>query len=304
MTTPAVSVVIPVYNAARHLREALQSLRAQTFEDFEVVCVNDGSTDDSLSILRRFQREVEGKLAFKVISRPNTGIVGALTDGLREARAPLIARFDADDVCLPDRLARQVDYMRAHPDCVLLGAMVRVIDPHGLPLHESERIFDHESLDRELMKGRGGVIRHPVAMIRRDALDRVGGYRRQYQWAEDLDLFLRLAEIGRIANLPEKLLLYRLHPQSVNRTRFEEQARLVTQAVREAASRRGIALPPDWEYRPTPPAPPAMQVREWGWKALKERRADIARKHALSLLGMSIWNREAWRLMACALRGY
>jgi GT2 family glycosyltransferase len=240
----------------------------------------------------------------RVISRPNTGIVGALNDAVAAARGSIIARMDADDVCLPERFARQAAYLDAHPDCVLLGAMTTVIDPHGLVLHEQERLLDHDELDRELMKGRGGFLRHPVVMMRRDAFDKVGGYRRQYQWAEDLDLFLRLAEIGRIANLPDTLLLYRQHPQSVNRTRFEEQARLITQVVREAAGRRGIALPADWEYQCKPPAPPSEQIREWGWRALKLKQSDIARKHAWALLRMSMWNRENWRLMACALRGY
>jgi glycosyltransferase involved in cell wall biosynthesis len=301
MSTPRVSVVIPVYNAQAHLGEALTSVLTQTFADFELIVVNDGSTDRTPAILRDFARRDP---RVRVVSRPNTGIVGALNDGLAAARGQMIARMDADDVCLPDRFARQVAYLDQHPECVLLGAMVSVIDPHGLVLYESERLLEHEELDRELMKGRGGVIRHPVAMIRRDALHTAGGYRPQYQWAEDLDLFLRLAEIGRVANLPDTLLLYRQHPQSVNRTRFQQQARLITAAVREAASRRGVSLPTDWSYQCRPPIPPAEQIREWGWRALKEKKPRIARRHAWSLLRMSLWDREHWRLFACALRGH
>jgi glycosyltransferase involved in cell wall biosynthesis len=299
--TARVSVVVPVYNAEAHLKRALQSVLDQTFDDFELICVDDGSRDRSPSILRDFEKR---DARVRVISRPNTGIVGALNDGLAAAAAPVVARMDADDVCLPERFEKQLAYLDANPDCVLLGAMVTVIDPHGLPLYASEPLLDHAGLDAELMKGRGGVIRHPVAMIRRHALDTVGGYRQQYQWAEDLDLFLRLAEVGRIANLPDTLLLYRQHPQSVNRTRFEQQARLITQVVREAAQRRGVSVPAGWEYKANPPAAPSEQIREWGWRALKEKRAEIARKHAWSLLRMSMWNKENWRLMACAIRGY
>lgn len=299
--SPRVSVVIPVYNAQAHLDEAVTSVLAQTFADFEVIAVDDGSTDRSAAILRRFER---ADARVRVISRANTGIVGALNDGIAAARGSIIARMDADDVCLPARFERQIAFLDSHPDCVLLGAMVTVIDPHGLALYESERLLGHDELDRELMKGRGGVIRHPVAMIRRDALEKVGGYRPQYQWAEDLDLFLRLAEVGRIANLPETLLRYRQHPQSVNRTRFEQQARLITQVVREAAGRRGAPIPPAWEYRATPPAAPSEQIREWGWRALKQKQTRIARKHAWSLLRMSLWDKENWRLLACSLRGY
>lgn len=298
---PRVSVVVPVYNAQAHLPEAIGSVLRQTFRDFELIAVDDGSSDRSPAILRDYERRDP---RVRVISRPNTGIVGALNDGIAAAKGSVIARMDADDVCLPDRFGRQLAYLDAHPDCVLLGAMVTVIDPHGLPLYESERLLEHEELDRELMKGRGGVIRHPVAMIRRDALERAGGYRPQYQWAEDLDLFLRLAEVGRIANLPDTLLLYRQHPQSVNRTRFEQQAKLITAAVREAAGRRGVSVAEGWTYECRPPAPPVEQIREWGWRALKLKKLDIARRHAWSLLRMSVWDRENWRLMACALRGH
>jgi glycosyltransferase involved in cell wall biosynthesis len=301
MSAHRVSVIVPVYNAEQHLREAIDSVLAQTVRDFELIAVDDGSKDRSLSILRSYE---QADRRVRVISRANTGIVGALNDGIAASSAPILARMDADDICLPRRFELQLAYLDANPYCVLLGAMATVIDPHGLPLYESERLLKHEELDRELMKGRGGVIRHPVAMIRRAALQRVGGYRPAFQWAEDLDLFLRLAEIGQIANLPDMLLLYRQHPQSVNRTRFAQQAELITHAVREAATRRGATLPAEWEYVPNLPAPPAEQIREWGWRALKEKKPDIARKHAWSLLRLSLWNREHWRLFACALRGY
>lgn len=298
---PRVSVVVPVYNAEAHLDEAIQSVLNQTFADFELIAVDDGSIDRSPAILKRFER---ADPRVRVIARPNTGIVGALNDGIAAARGPILARMDADDVCLPHRFERQVAYLDAHPDCVLLGTMVTVVDPHGLELYDSEPLLEHDELERELMKGRGGVIRHPAAMIRRDALERAGGYRPEYQWAEDLDLFLRLAEVGRIANLPDTLLLYRQHPQSVNRTRFEQQARLITAAVREAAGRRGVSLTAGWSYECRPPAPPVEQIREWGWRALKMKKLDIARRHAMSLLRMKLWDRENWRLMACAIRGH
>jgi glycosyltransferase involved in cell wall biosynthesis len=296
-----ISVVVPVYNAQRYLEEAMRSVLNQSYRDFELIAVDDGSKDSSLAILKRLAREDK---RVRVISRPNTGIVGALNDGLAATKGKYIARMDADDVCLPDRFVKQLAYLESHPDCVLLGSMCTVIDPLCLPLYETERLLTHEELDRELMKGRGGVIRHPVAMIRREPFMRIGAYRQQYQWAEDLDLFLRLAEIGRIANLPDTLLHYRQHPQSVNRTRYEEQAKLITRVVREAAQRRGVWIDPGWQYDSRPPAAPSEQIREWGWRALKQKNASVARKHAFSLLRMSMWDKENWRLMACALRGY
>lgn len=299
---PRVSVLLPVYNAATHLHASVKSILEQTFRNFQLIVINDGSTDGSLSIMKSLAAKDD---RVWIVTRPNTGLVGALQDGLAAAHAPLLARMDADDIALPERFARQVEYMDAHPECVLLGTRVRAIDPHGLTLwDESTTPTDHASLDRELMKGRGGVIRHPSVMMRRDAVERVGGYRKQYDCAEDCDLFLRLAEIGQVANLPEILLLYRQHYKSINRTKFELQAGRVTGAVHEAAKRRGITLPPDWKYQPSPPTPVEKQIHDWGWLALKHKRADIARKHAWSLLGMHPTSFAAWRLMACALRGY
>lgn len=299
---PRVSVVLPIYNAQKHLRAAVDSILAQTFSDFELIAINDGSTDASLSILQQYAKTDK---RVWIVTRPNTGLVGALIDGLQAAQADLIARMDGDDIALPTRIEKQVAYMDSHPDCVLLGTLVRSIDPHGLTLWEEHSTpTTHDELDAELLKGRGGVIRHPTAMIRRAAIGKVGSYRPAFNCAEDLDLFLRLAEVGRIANLPEILLAYRQHYGSINRTKYEIQNQRATNSVYEAAARRGITLPPGWKYQPDPPRPKVQQLRDWGWLALKSKRADIARKHAWSLLGLSPFNLESWRLMVCALRGY
>jgi glycosyltransferase involved in cell wall biosynthesis len=297
---PVVSVVLPVYNAATHLPEAMQSLLTQTFADFEIIAVNDGSTDGSQRILEDFAR-VDSRV--RILQRPNTGIVGALNDGLAVARADLIARMDSDDVSRPTRFEKQVAYLTAHPECVLLGAQVQVIDPHGMPLYTSDLPAGHAAVDAALMLGKGGTIRHPVAMMRRSAVESIGGYRQQYQWAEDVDLFLRLAEVGRVANLPDVLLQYRQHCASVNRTRFVQQAALITEIVREAANRRGVTVPQEWKYPLSSPPSPVDQLREWGWRALKEGRIPIARKHGISALRTKPFSVESWRLMYCALRG-
>ena len=301
MSVPAVSVVLPVYNAARYLPQAIDSILKQSFTKFELIAVDDGSTDDSPRILRGF---AERDPRVRVISRANTGIVGALNDGIGASHAELIARMDSDDISLPERLEKQVSYMNEHRDCVLLGAQVQVIDPHGMPLFRSANPLDHESIDAALMLGKGGVLRHPSAIIRRDAFTRVGGYRPQYQWAEDVDLFLRLAEVGRIANLPDILLHYRQHCGSVNRTRYQQQARRITQVVREAAQRRGLSLAENWQYDMKIPPDAGEQLREWGWRALKERRLSVARKHALSAVQKQPLSIASWRLMYCAIRGW
>lgn len=218
---PLISVVVPVHNAARYLVAALDSIRVQTERDFELIVVDDGSTDASLSLLRDFSR-IEPRL--RLISRANTGIVGALNDGLAIARGEFIARMDADDIALPRRFAAQVAYLRANHDCVAVGTDVFYTDPEGQRLVRHHPPLDHASIFTQLLEGNGGALIHPTLMLRRTDLVRLGGYRAEFNFIEDLDLYLRLAACGRLANLPEVTLLYRQHALSVNRTRGDRHA--------------------------------------------------------------------------------
>ncbi|MEO6436359.1 MAG: glycosyltransferase family 2 protein [Tepidisphaeraceae bacterium] len=299
--TPPVSVVMPVYNAAAYLSQAVESVLAQSFGDFEFIIVNDGSTDASPRLLESF---VARDPRIKLISRPNTGIVGALNDGLAASKGELIARMDADDVCLPGRFEAQVAYLRENPQVVALGSRVIGIDPYGCELFHSEHKLAHDEIDAQLLQGVGWAIVHPAAMIRRDALQRVGSYRTPWQWVEDLDLFLRLAEIGKLANLPTELLRYRQHTESVNRTRSAEQAKLADACVREAYRRRGLQVPAGWQFQPKPKPARDEQLRTWAWKAMKAGNVPAARKHAVALWKTAPLSVESWRTLLCAMRGH
>jgi glycosyltransferase involved in cell wall biosynthesis len=300
MSEPRVSVVMPLYNAARHLPQSLDSVLAQTFTDFEIIAVDDGSSDRTLKILREYEAR-DPRL--RVLSRPNTGIVGALNDGLSMARPPLIARMDGDDVCLPTRFERQVAYMDEHPECVLLGSQVLLIDDDGSPIcpHPQTRYAHGEIDDAHL--GTGWPVVHPSIMLRKAAVERVGRYREQYKWLEDLDLFLRLAEIGKLANLRETLLHYRLHLASVCHTQTDVQAKLRRQMREETYRRRG--LPNDGRNHADPSRHTPGEIhRLWAWWALKAGNVSTARKHALHTLRAHPWSPHSWRVLACAVRGY
>ena len=292
---------MPVYNAARYLEEAVQSILAQTYRSFEFVIVNDGSTDRSGKILERSARR---DARIRLISRPNTGIVVALNDGLKQCKGELLARMDGDDVSMPQRFERQIAFLDQHPEILCVGCRVLGIDPYGGVLFTSEHKLAHDEIDAQLLAGSGWSVVHPAAMMRRDALVAVGGYRKEFQWAEDLDLFLRLAERGRLANLPDVLLQYRQHPDSVNRTRREEQVKVITAVVHEAHKRRGISLDSAWTFTPPPVLPKDKQLRNWAWKALAEGKKSIARKYALAAWQTSPLNVESWRALICAMRGY
>ncbi len=178
------------------------------------------------------------------------------------------------------------------------------VDPYGGVLFTSEHQPNHEWIDAELLKGVGWAVVHPVAMMRKAAVLAVGGYRTEFQWAEDMDLFLRLAEVGRLANLPDILLQYRQHPDSVNRSRQQEQIRVIYAVAKEAYKRRGIPMNSGWTYTPMPVLPKHKQLLVWAWKALKEGKVSIARKYALAVCRTSPLNVESWRILYCALRGY
>jgi glycosyltransferase involved in cell wall biosynthesis len=297
---PLISVILPVFNGARYLSEAVASILGQSFGDFELIAVNDGSTDNSLEILKEYAKQDR---RIRVISRVNTGIAGALNDGIAAAAGQFLARMDADDVNLPRRFEKQVSYLIEHPECVLLGSRAMLTDPYGVPQYESKHKPAHEQIEADLLQGDGWAVLHPAAMMRAEAVRAIGGYRSQWVPIEDLDLFLRLTEIGRAANLPDILLHYRQHPGSANHTRFAEQEEKKRMLLREVFARRGVIVPPDWALPVARPMPLVEEIRIWGWRAINRGRISAARRHAMSLLKMSPMSRESWRLVYCALRG-
>lgn len=297
---PALSVLMPVYNGERYLDSALESILQQTFRDFELIVVNDGSTDSSQVIL---DAAAQRDSRIRVLSRPNTGIVGALNDGLALCRAELIARMDSDDLAMPERFARQVEYMGTHPECVALGTRVLLIDAAGDPISPWSMLVDHESIDRAHLRDDGAVV-HPSVVMRREAVQMVGGYRKECEPAEDLDLFLRLAELGRLSNLPDVLLHWRMHLNSTGSTERERQHRAAVLAITHACERRGLAAP-SLQLLPRRSQQTRLGLHQkWSWWALNAGNVRTARKHAWASFVAAPLRSDNWRLMACAIRGY
>jgi len=225
---PAVSIVLPFRDAEATLGSTLDSLAAQTFEDFEVLCVDDGSQDRGPAEVRDRQGRDP---RFRLISGPGAGLVAALNQGLSEVRAPLVARMDADDLALPERLARQWAFLQDHPDVAVLDSRVEIFrddGPLGGGMARYQRWLDgithHEDFARELLVE--SPIAHPAVMVRSAWLERVGGYR-QGDFPEDYDLWLRLFRAGaRFHKLPERLLRWRDHSTRATRTdsRYRREA--------------------------------------------------------------------------------
>jgi glycosyltransferase involved in cell wall biosynthesis len=289
-----------MYNAARFIAEAIDSVLRQTWTDFELIVVDDGSTDASATIAReRGSRDAR----VRVISRPNTGVCGARNDALAASRGRYMACLDADDVATPDRLEQQVRFLDGHPGCVLVGSWVTITDPRGVPLAVEKLPTTHEEIDARLLKGDGGVVRQPTVMLRREAVVAAGGYDPGYAASEDLDLFLRLAERGQLANLPRPLVNYRQHFASTNRTLYLAQNVERRRAVEDAFRRRFGSVPASLELPEYFMPSVAEQSRDWAWALLKRGNVSAARKHAVQAVRHEPLSIESWRALACAVRG-
>lgn len=299
--TPSLSVLMPVYNNARHLRQAVESILQQTYTDFEFIIINDGSSDNSQAILEEFAAK---DARIRLVSRPNTGYCRALNEALGYARGAFIGRMDADDIAMPDRFERQVAYLRAHPECVAVGGRVLLMDDAGVPLCGMCQEQTHEAIDAAHMAGRGGTIAHPAMTARRSAMEAIGGYDVSYDFAEDLDFFLRMAEYGRVANLDCVVLRYRQHLASIGYTKSEIQQRSALAVLKAAYKRRGLELPPEVESRTVEASSAAQVHRKWAWWALDAGNVRGARKHALLALLREPFSADSWRALLCALRGH
>ena len=212
--TPLVSVLLPVYNGERFLGEAIDSMLAQTFTDFELIIVNDGSTDGTARIISEYAARDGRILPLRHAS--NRGQASALNSGLAEARGDCIAGMDADDISLPERLGKQADYLQAHPDIGAIGIGGRIVDADLRKLDSQTYPQDHAQIVLNLFLGMKSFL-GAGAMVRRKLLLAVGGYDPS-ALVRDWELWSRLASTTRFANMPGELYLYRQHDASMTAT--------------------------------------------------------------------------------------
>lgn len=204
-----------VYNGGAPLRAALDSVLAQEGVDFELVAVDDGSTDDSGAFLEERAAHDD---RLRVIRQPNSGLTQALIRGCAEARGEFIARQDADDVSLPGRLARQANAMAADSALAMVSCWTRAVAPGGELLWTIRRVTNPAEATRRLLNEREGPPCHGSVMFRRASYEAVGGYRPQFWFAQDSDLWLRLSEVGLFLCIPEVLYLFTVGEGSISST--------------------------------------------------------------------------------------
>jgi glycosyltransferase involved in cell wall biosynthesis len=229
---PTVSVVLPVRNGIRFLPEALESILEQTFGDFELIVMDDGSTDGTMELLDGYRKRDS---RIHVYRREHRGLVASLNEGRALASGRYVAIMHADDVAFAERLERQVRHLDANPPLALLGTGHTQIDSEGLRRGKTSYPASPEEVAQRLASK--NCIAHPTVMFRRAMLDRVGSYRAPFFPCEDYDLWLRASEVYPLANLPEPLLAYRVHESSVSRTHLR-QGVIALFAAQTAASLR------------------------------------------------------------------
>ena len=198
-----------VYNGEQFLAEAIESVLGQSFGDFEFLIVDDGSRDGSSGIIADYAAR---DARIRPILRENRGLVASLNEMLAVARAPLVARMDADDASLPSRFAKQKAFLDAHPGYGVVGTWSQEFDEQGNDIVGTgpDQPVSHEELLATIGVSEQ-LICHPTAMFRRDIVRAVGGYHAAFRHCEDYDLWLRLANVTRIGNIPERLIRYRRH---------------------------------------------------------------------------------------------
>jgi glycosyltransferase involved in cell wall biosynthesis len=292
---PKVSVLMSVYNGDRYVKEAINSILNQTFTNFEFIIIDDGSTDRTLEILTTYTEKDD---RIRLASGENRGLTKTLNEMLSQSKGDFIARIDADDIALPERFDKQLQFLQQNTDVVCVGSSLDWIDEKGRFIAHCSMPEGNEEL-QQLMLGGISMLHHPCAMFRRLAALQVGGYDETLKTSADLDLWLKLGEIGRLANLPETLMLYRLHPRSITNAKQVQQSNDALAACQRAWKRRGIKgtfirQPADhlWQYD--------FWLRS-GWNNALSGEQAAARRCGQRAIALKPWGRSGWKLLLASL---
>ncbi len=234
---PRVSVVMSVYNGGRLVADAIDSILTQSLSDFEFIIVNDGSTDGTLAVLESYAAK---DARIRILDQANTGLTKALVRGVAAARAPLIARMDADDLSNPERLERQAALLDSRPDLVAVSCGIENVAHDLRPLGLAVRRFDEVSLPL-LLAFSNIIAGHGNMMFRKSAYDQAGGYDPEFRFSQDYDLWCRMVALGPIGEATGVLYRFRAGHDSISARSSDEQRRLaVLVAARQYQRVTGI----------------------------------------------------------------
>lgn len=210
---PLVSVVLGVYNSEASIGRTLESILSERSIDLEVIVVNDGSTDETLGVLHKY-KSVDERV--RLIDQSNQGLTKSLINGCSLARGKYIARIDADDINLPGRIPLQLGLIESDPNFSFVSCWARAVGPGGEPLYEICRPIDTSEATNQLKSFRMGPPHHGTVLMKKKLYDKVGGYRQQFYFAQDSDLWLRLIEVGTTSYVPQFLYEFRITAGSIS----------------------------------------------------------------------------------------
>ena len=221
---PVISVVMSVYNTEKYVAEAIESILCQTYRDFEFIIVDDASTDSSAYILEHYQ--AADKRIRVIRNECNLGLGVSLQRGTRSARGEFIARMDADDISLIDRFEKQVDYLKSHPEIMVLGGDCIIVNEQGGNITEAILPKDPDLMRWNMLLGNGLIVVHGVTMMQKKILEDIGNYS-EYRAAQDFELWARLFEYDPlpIANLDSVIYYYREHDKTTTKSQNDLQER-------------------------------------------------------------------------------
>lgn len=221
-----ISVVMPAYNAEAYIAEAIESVLNQTYLRLELIIVDDGSTDQTRAIAERYAQE-DSRIRI-VVSEQNLGLAAACNLGIKAAQYLWVARLDTDDQALPERFEKQLRAAEAQPEVGVWGCYAYHVNYAGEILSVARvGVTTKEAFFERRRYGQLIHALHPSVMIRKDLLEKVGGYNEHLRTTQDLDLFDRLAEHTPILVIPEPLILYRVHGGSISMAKYFAQRRMV-----------------------------------------------------------------------------
>lgn len=241
MGNPLISVVLPVFNGEKYIKEAIDSILVQSFEDFELIIVNDGSTDSSEAIILNYQDR-----RIRYFKQENSGVGKALQYGCSVALGRYVARMDADDICFPNRFLLQKQYLETHPGTVLVSSAVQYIDASGAVTGRSFPYIFNYSICKKL--NTINPVCHPAVMMRMVAYQKSIGYR-DVQPFEDHLLWISMAGLGKLHNFSFPLLQYRVLDNSVSRDIPEAQHRILFRFLLDKLKTSGLGPDEISEYR-------------------------------------------------------
>ena len=272
------SVLLPVFNGQRFLREAIESILHQSYETFELIVVDDGSKDDSAAIVLSY-----GDRRIRLLSNENNiGLIASLNRGIDESYGEYIARMDADDRSGPERFAKQIEFLDRNPSVAMVGTWGRCIDSNGQVFDDIQLPVEPLRIEDSLLSGNCFI--HTSVMFRRSLVREAGNYSEEAVFAEDYDLWLRLSEKYPLANIGEFLVEYRIHEDQLSLKMLKKQMASALRSRNAAVTRRRadskIGHPDqNTEHVVAPPAASvAGQLLAWSAKYSKIGNKRMARK--------------------------